>query len=165
MKKKTEKAAKMNIGVLGKIADMIKEISSLARTVVESADSDKYAYSVETLNKGVSDTYEQMRLLIMNSDKFSDEEKLERLAALAEQESESKRKCGEAIKGNRENVANIALEVAKGLLTCGISFVPGIAKELKLLGNKQKALEQQKMPDLLIDTTSEVVDIETSKVQ
>lgn len=126
---------KMNIAVIGKIADMVKKVADLSKTVVESSDPEKYANSVEKLNKGVSDTYEQMRLIIINSDKFSEEEKLERLADLANQEQESKKKCDEAIKGNREQVANIALEVVKGLLTCGISFIPEITKRLKLKPN------------------------------
>ena len=143
----------MNVAIVEKIADMIKEISSLSKTVVESADSEKYAKSVESLNKEVDATYAQMRSLIVNSEKFSDDEKLERLEKLAKQEEESKRKCGEAIKGNRENVAKIALEVAKGLMTCGISFVPGIVKSLKSTESKSKALESETL-ELLEEATS-----------
>lgn len=163
MKKKSpqnRKDLQMNFAIVGKIADMIKEISSLSKTVVEAADSEKYAKSVESLNKEVDATYAQMRSVIVNSEKFSEEEKLERLEKLAEQEKESKRKCGEAIQGNRENVAKIALEVAKGLMTCGISFVPGIFKEVKQLGNKNKTLALQDSSAIVADLPNNIADVE-----
>ena len=130
----------MNPAVIGKIADMVKHIADLAKTVVESSDPEKYSNSVESLSHGVNDTYDQMRQLIINSEKFSEEEKLERLQTLAQQEMATKERCGEAIKGNREHVAGIAMEIVKGFLTCGISFVPGIAKNFKESKNDTKAI-------------------------
>ena len=117
--------------IIEKAIDLFKSISDLCKKVMDAGDPTKYAQSVEELNQGVSDTYVTMRTIIINSKQFSDEEKLRRLTELAEQESEAKRKCGEAIKGNRENVAKIALDVVMGLLTCGISFAPAILKNLK----------------------------------
>lgn len=125
----------MNVTFIGKITEMIKHIADLSKTVVETSDPEKYANGVEKLNKGVSDTYEQMRLVIINSKTFSEEEKLQRLEALANQELESKKRCDEAIKGNREQIANIAMEIVKGLLTCGISFIPEVIKRTKLSMN------------------------------
>lgn len=148
---------------IGKIADMVKGVSDLGKTVVEQADSEKYANSVDSLNKGVSDTYEQMRLLIVNSDSLSDEEKLEKLQLLAEQERESKRQCGQEIRENRENVGKIALEVTKGVLTGGLSFAPSIVKEvkqMKKMKQKDEVLELPGSSAVLIDSTCEIVDIE-----
>ena len=126
----------MAVAFVGKIADMVKSVSELAQSVVEQGDSKKYADSVETLNQGVGSTYEQMRLLIVNSETLSDTEKLERLRELAELERESKGQCGKEIQENREHVGKIALEVTKGVLTCGLSFAPSIVKEVKQLGDK-----------------------------
>jgi ATP-dependent DNA ligase len=122
----------MSVAVVGKLIEMVKQIADLSKTVIEASDPEKYAKGVEALNSGVSQTYDQMRSVIVNSNKFSDEEKLERLQELALQEQASKQKCSEAINGNREQVAKIAMEVVTGLLTCGISFVPEIAKRLKI---------------------------------
>lgn len=143
----------MNPAIIEKAIELFKSVSDLSQKVVDAGDSEKYAKSVEELNKGVSNSYDAMREIIISSDKFSEEEKLERLSKLAEQEQESKRKCGEAIKGNRENVANIALEVIKGFLTCGISFVPAIAKNMKIaLKDEQQVIESQE-PLLLEEKT------------
>lgn len=142
-KQKTERGEKMNSAMIGKIADMLKSISDLCKKVIDAGDPEKYAASVESLNSGVSDTYGQMRSIIVHSDKFTEDEKLKRLAELAKQEEESKKRCDEAIKGNRQQVANIALEVAKGLLTCGIYYVPGITKNFrKTIGKQNNAIEQ-----------------------
>ena len=122
----------MTPAFIGKIADMIKGVSDLSKSVVESTDPEKYANAMQKLNEGVSDTYGQMRTIIASSSNLTEEEKLEKLEALAKQELESKAKCEEALRGNREYVANIAMEIIKGLLTCGVSFAPAIVKKLKL---------------------------------
>ena len=80
----------MNPAFIGKIADMIKGVSDLSKSVVESTDPEKYANAMQKLNEGVSDTYEQMRTIIASSSNFTEEEKLEKLEALAKQELESK---------------------------------------------------------------------------
>ncbi len=129
---KEKEDRKMNPAFIGKIADMIKSVADLSKSVVESTDPEKYANAMEKLNQGVSDTYDQMRTIIINSDKFTEEEKLEKLEALAKQELESKAKCDVALRENREHVANIAMDIIKGLLTCGVSFAPEIIKRLKL---------------------------------
>lgn len=124
------KGGNMNIKFIEKIADAVKSISELCQKAIDAGDPEKYARSVEKLNQGVSDTYDQMRQIIISSEKFTDEEKLERLTNLAKQELDSKEKCAEAIKGNREQVANIVISITKGLLTCGICYLPGIARSL-----------------------------------
>lgn len=139
---KEQEDRKMKMAFIGKIADMIKGVADLSKSVVESTDPEKYANAVEKLNQGVSDTYEQMRTIIVNSNKLTEEEKLEKLEALAKQEFESKAKCDEAIKGNREHVANIAMEIIKGLLTCGVSFAPEIAKRLKLVAHNDINIDE-----------------------
>ena len=139
----------MNPALIQKAIDLFKSVSDLSQKVIDAGDPEKYAKSVDNLNKGVSDSYDAMRNIIINSDKFTDEEKLERLNKLAEQEQESKRKCGEAIKGNRENVANIALEVVKGFLTCGISFLPAITKNMRSAIKDEEQLVEGDIPLLL----------------
>jgi hypothetical protein len=145
-KQQKEGELNMNPAVIEKIAEAVKAVADLCKKVIEAGDPEKYANSVESLNRGVSDTYEQMRAIIVNSEKFSEEEKLERLTALAAQEQASKQKCDEAIKGNRQQVASIALEVTKGLLTCGVYYVPGIAKGFgknKRLANDPQLLQEE----------------------
>lgn len=111
--------------------EILKEIFSLSKKVLDSTDSEKHAKSVNALNVGVSDTYAKMREIIVNCNKFSDEEKIQKLAELAEQEKESKEKCNEMILENRKNVTDVIMTVLKGFLTCGISFAPEIIKGLK----------------------------------
>lgn len=138
MKKKIKQSTRsenkegtINMAIITKLLDCVKTIADLSKTVIESADSEKYAKSVETLNHGVDDTFAEMRAVIMNSTKFSEEEKLERLQELARSEQEAKQKCDEAIKGNRDHVAKIAKDVMMGLMTCGLSFVPEMVKKIK----------------------------------
>ena len=140
----------MGFMIIDSALKLCKSVSDLSQKVIDAADPEKYSKSVDELNKGVSDSYAAMRNIIMTSEKFSDEEKLERLNKLAEQEQESKRKCGEAIKGNRENVANISLEIVKGFLTCGISFAPSIAKNMKA-STKQEQITIDGEAPLLIE--------------
>ena len=120
----------MNVAILGKIVDLVHSVTELERDVASAADSEKYAKSVEMLNQGVSDTYSQMREMIVNSQEFSDDEKLTRLQMLAESEVASKEKCGEAIKGNREHVASIAKDIAFGVLSGGLTFIPGVKEKI-----------------------------------
>ena len=135
-KKRNEKQGngeeKLNIAFIGKIAEMVKSIADLSKVVVESTDAEKYANGIQKLNQGVSDSYEQMRLIIINSKEYTEEQKLEKLESIARLELESKQKCDEALRGNREHVANIAIEIIKGFLTCGVSFAPEIIKRLKI---------------------------------
>ena len=145
----------MNISMISKAIELVKQVTELTKAVIDSADPEKYAKSVNSLNSGVSDTYEQMRLIIINSEKFTEEEKLARLQELSEQEQASKEKCAEAIKGNREHVAKIAMEVVKGLLTCGISFAPEIAKKMKTsLSNEDREMLLEANEPILIEETS-----------
>ena len=41
-----------SMALIGKLADMVKGVSELSKTVVEQADSEKYANSVNSLNQG-----------------------------------------------------------------------------------------------------------------
>lgn len=140
----------MNIAVIGKIADMLKKVLDFSKSVIDAADPEKYADSVNKLHQGVSDTYSEMRAVIRESKNFTDEEKLEKLKELANQEAESKRKCEEALQGNTEHVANIALEIVKGFLTLGISFVPEIARRLKLVVD-DRVLSLQQTNDTILN--------------
>lgn len=143
----------MNIAVIQKAVEMIKSMSDLCQKVIDAGNPEKYAASVNELNQGVSDTFAEMRNIIANDPQLNTDEKLARLQELAIKEEETKKRCGEAIQGNREHVAKVILEVFAGLLTCGISFAPGIVK-----GVKTALVEKKKLPlleaDQLVDAGS-----------
>lgn len=98
-----------------------------------------------------------MRSIIVNSNEFSDEEKVKKLQELAGYEMNAKRNCSEMIMDNRENVAKITMEVVKGLLTCGLSFAPAIVKRMKVaLSEKSELLEFEDFQSVVdVDVTSE----------
>lgn len=121
----------MQIKIIQEAIRMFNGILDVTKKVMDASDPKKYASGVEELNKGVSDTYAEMRTIITNSKAFTDEQKVEKLAELAKQEAVAKEKCGEAIKGNRENVSQVAMDVVKGFLTCGLYFVSDITRKLK----------------------------------
>ena len=121
------------------IADMIKGVADLCKTALDASDPEKYAKGVQNLNEGVSDTYAEMRRIIANNESFSEEEKLKRLGELAQMEEESKRKCEEAINGNREQIGKITYEIVMGFLTCGISFAPAVIKKIKAMHEENHA--------------------------
>ena len=146
----------MNISIIKSVVDMLKNISELCKKVIEAGDPEKYAHSIQNLNQGVSDTYAEMRNIIINNDDFSPDEKLEKLKQLAESEEESRKKCAEAIKGNRKDIANVSLAVFEGFLTCGLSFAPAIITKIKdalLSGNDVSMIESA-------ETMAEVIAIE-----
>ncbi len=130
------------------IPELIKSISNLTTKVIDACDPEKHARSVEQLHQGVSDTYDTMRKVIMESKTFSDEEKLQKLAEISKQEENSKERCAEVLKGHREHVSKIAMEVFAGLVTCGISCIPGVTKSFHALMKKQNielSAEDQKL--------------------
>lgn len=129
----------MNFKIIKVVLEIFSKIVDLTNKVIDAGDPEKYVKSVQELNKGVSETYAEMRDIISNDPKMSSEEKLKKLQELAECEERAKEKCGEAIIGNRENVAKITLEVLKGLLTCGVSFTPAIARGIKNALSKSNA--------------------------
>ena len=141
----------MNPAFIKAIVDMIKSVADLCKTALDASDPEKYAKGVQNLNEGVSDTYAEMRRIIANNVNFSEEEKLRRLSELAQMEEESKRKCGEAIKGNREQIGKITLEIVAGFLTCGVSFAPAIVK-------KVKAMREETLPEQIEVETFEVIE-------
>lgn len=121
----------MNVGMMGKLVSLVGKISDLSKSTLNAADSEKYASSVVKLNQDVDATYSVMRDVIMQDKNLSTDEKLERLKQLTEYEEASKKKCDEAIRGNRENVSKVVFEIFKALLTCGISLAPGIIRNIK----------------------------------
>lgn len=159
MKKQKNKKQKnedngMSVSIIGKVVDMVKSLSDLSKSVIDAGDPEKYAKSITDLRKGVDSTYETMRKIIMESNKFTEEEKLQKLEELANQELESQKKCDEAIKGNREHVADIAMEALKGFMTCGLYFVPAMLKNLKLetlKGKNNSQLEEPINPDKITE--------------
>ena len=146
----------MNPALIKAVVDMIKEISALCKAALDAADPNKYAKSVNELNDGVSDTYSEMRQIIVNNDSFTPEEKLRRLEELGDKEQEAKRICGEAIKGNRESVTKVVMSILTGFLTCGVSFAPSIAKKFKFA-----ITSKEQLPETVID---EVVVIDESQI-
>ena len=97
-----------------------------------------------------------MRQIIVNSNKLSDEEKLVKLAELAKQEEEANQKCNEAITGNRESVSKVVLDIVKGFATCGLYFMPDIAKRLNKMGVSEEEF---------IETNIEPVEEKTSAIK
>ena len=150
----------MNPTLIKAVVDMIKEVASLCKAALDAADPNKYAKSVNELNEGVSDTYSDMREIIVNNDSFTPEEKLRRLEELAEKEQEAKRICDEAIKGNRESVTKVVMTVLAGFLTCGVSFAPSIVKKFKGSMATKEQLPEGVVDDILVIDDSQIQVIE-----
>lgn len=142
----------MNIKLISELAKMIKSISELTQKVINAGDPQKLAAGIQELNQNINLTYDGMRSVVINSKEFSDDEKIEKLQKLAVQEQEALRVANETIKSNRENAGKVALEVFKGLLTCGISFAPDIVKGLKNTLSKENVPID---PNLLIEIIEE----------
>lgn len=121
----------MVVGILKAAIEMIKNVSDLCKTALDAGDSEKFAHSINELNAGVNDTYEEMRKIIINNDKYTADEKLIKLKELADSEEKAKANCASAINGNRDNVTKVILDIFAGFLTCGISFAPAIVKGVK----------------------------------
>ena len=64
------------------IVSAIKGLTNVCDKMVDGADAQKYADSVQTLNKNVDETYNQMRQLIINDDKLTQDQKLAKLENL-----------------------------------------------------------------------------------
>lgn len=145
----------MKIKIIEKAIELFKSVSDLCKQVLESSDPEKYATSVQKLNEGVSETYDVMRKIIEQSEQFSDEEKIQKLAELSKQEQLSKSNCAELIKGHREHTAQIAKDIFSGLLTCGLSYIPAIAKGIKSLSAHDKielSAQQQQLIEQSIES-------------
>ena len=140
----------MNPGFIKAIVDMIKGVADLCKAVLDASDPEQYAKGVNKLNEGVSDTYTEMRRIIADSDTFSEEEKLKRLSELSEMEAASKKKCEEAIRGNREHIGKVTFEIIAGFLTCGVYFAPAIVQKLKDMyaGNSPVLIEAEVLDSL-----------------
>ena len=148
----------MNIKIIEEVVKMIRSLSDLTQKVIDAGDPQKYANGVKELNHGVDETYARMREIIINNEKFSEDEKIERLQKLAVQEQEALKVAGEAVKSNRENAGKVALEVFKGLLTCGVSFAPSIAKGFKKALSKENSVAA-------IDTKRDLESIEIENIE
>ncbi len=149
----------MNIKIIEYAVAAIKNFTSLSEKVIDAGSPEKYANGIEKMSKSVDDTYAVMRDIVAQDNTLTTDEKLNRLNAVADSQQRAKEKCGEAIKGNRENVAKVTFEVVKGFLTCGVSFLPAIIKETKkTLGKK----EDQEMIDELVAETG-IVEENTEK--
>lgn len=139
----------MGVAIFSIVLEMIKNITSLCNKVADAGDSEKYARSINELSQGVSDSYSQMRNIICNSDKFSDDEKLIKLQELAGQEIEAKRKCDEMVKENRKNIGKIVLYVFEGLLTCGLSFAPAIIEKINNATSKGDVVSTEEIKTII----------------
>ncbi len=160
-KAKGQKAGSgMNIQLVKLALEMFNNVTDLTKKVADASDPNAYAEGVNNLNEGVSDTYVQMREIIVNSNKYTDDEKLEKLKELAESEAKAKKDCSEMIMENRENVAKIALEVFGGLLTCGLYFAPAIIKRMKAA-----IAEKSEIPEIEFEDFQSVVDFEVKPVE
>ena len=150
----------MNPLIIKGAVDAFKNATELGGKVVEAGSSDKYAKGVNELNKEVSDTQAEIRNIIVNSNEFTDAEKIEKLKELAQEQAEVKKQGGEEIKENRENVGRVVSEVAKGVLTGGISLVaPKIVKGIKNSSAKKAALKASEA-EVIEAEAEDVVEVE-----
>ena len=138
----------MNMQLVKLVLGLFDDVTELTKKVSDAGDPNTYAEGVNNLNQGVSDTYEQMRNIIVNSDEYSDDEKLEKLQKLAESEAIAKKNCSEMIMENRKNVAKVVMDVFGGLLTCGLYFVPAIIKRMKGAMLENPDIPQKELEDL-----------------
>ena len=113
------------------IVSAIKGLTNVCDKMVDGADAQKYASSVNTLDQNVDATYAQMRDLIAKNEKLTEEQKLEKLEKLAQNQMSSRKACQEAIKGNRESVSKMIGSFFLALATCGLSYIPKLVAELK----------------------------------
>lgn len=163
-KTKDSKEQKVVIGMSGELVKLVlglfNNITDLTKKVTDASDPNAYAEGVNRLNEGVSETYVQMRNIIMSSDKYSDDEKLQKLQQLAESEAKAKKDCSEMIMENRENVAKIALEVFGCLLTCGLYFAPALIKRIKAAIS-----EKSEIPEIEFEDFQSVVDFDVKPIE
>lgn len=153
----------MNIAIFEYAMKALSNMTEMTKKTMDASDPEKYAEGVRKLNYGVDESYAKMREIVSASDKYSDDEKIEKLKEVAELEMKSKERCAEAIKGNREHVAKISLEVLKGFLTCGISFTPMIVKEIKkAVGGKAEVKELETAMEI-VNEISDVSDFTVYK--
>ena len=130
----------MGLPIIQYIVQIVKNITELGNKIIDSADNEKYAKAVNSLNKNVDETYEKMRELIEKDETLTIEQKLDKLEKLANSQIAAKQSCDETLKGNREHVHKIVSEVFFGLTTCGISYIPkiiGSKKNIAQLENKE----------------------------
>ena len=137
-----DKKEKNNMAFITAIAQIVKNITDIGNKAMDSGSAEKFVQNVNELNQGIDDSYAKMREIIMTSDKFTEEEKLEKLEEIAKKEAISKQRCADAIAGNRKAVTKVTMDIIAGFLTCGISFAPGIIRKYKKAVSDDTALPQ-----------------------
>ena len=134
----------MGAGVIGCILQIVSNVTSLTNKAVDASDPEKYAEGIHALNRNIDDTYAKMREVIMNSNSFTEDEKLERLEKLAKSQEAARKSCEHSVQENRAHMAKIITEMFLALTTCGISYIPKAVK-----GRKKVAIG--KSNDILIE--------------
>jgi|GEM_PF-3726281 len=134
----------MNPVIIEKVIDAFKNFLSLSEKLIETSSPEKFAKGVEDLNKSVNDTYVQMKQIVMNDDTLSADVKLKKLDEIAKKQQAAVDKCEKAVSDNRKNVMEVILTITGGLLTCGVTLLPKMAKEMK------KALKNTDVKELNI---------------
>jgi ATP-dependent DNA ligase len=143
-----DKEQKMSPGIIKAIAEAVKSVADLGTNVVESADSEKYAKSLNEFHKGVEENYSLMRNLINNDESLSTDEKLKRLEDVAQKEADAKKNYGESIRKDREHVTETVMNVVGGFLTCGAYLAPSIIKNIKNAVNGKDEVYIEELKEL-----------------
>jgi len=134
--------------IVSNIVQAVKSLLSTCEKMADGADAHKYATSVQSLNQDVDETYTQIRELIVKNDKYSDDQKIEKLEKLAQSQISARQSCQEAISGNREGVSKMIGSFFLALATCGLSYIPKLVTELKK--NKINKVDIDKIQDSVI---------------
>ena len=145
----------MNIKIAEYAVGAIKNIVSLSEKAIEAGSPETFANSIQKMTKSVDETYAQMRQMIMDDDTLDTDEKIKRLNEIAKSQQAAYERCEESIRGNRENAAKVAMEIFKGFLTCGISFLPAILSDVKKVFSDK---EDVKNLEKLLDNKQEITD-------
>ena len=131
----------MKFEALIKVFDKLSDATS---KMLDRGSPEKLAAAVEELHSGTEESYDLMRTIIGESETLTDEEKVEKLRAIAEEERKTKLEYAKAIDDHSERSAQIALGVFKGVLTLGIGYMPDIIKRMGELrdSKKQELIEE-----------------------
>lgn len=147
---KTKEGSKMAApAIISNIVQAVKSLIGTCEKMVDGADTQKYASSVNTLDQNVDATYAQMRDLIVKNEKLTEEQKLEKLEKLAQNQMSSRKACQEAINGNRDSVSKMIGSFFLALATCGLSYIPKLVAELKK--NNITKVDVDKIKDSVIN--------------
>ncbi|MBR5501373.1 MAG: hypothetical protein IKV74_07590 [Clostridia bacterium] len=104
------------------LSTLLDKVANICNNVTNAGDAEKYAAGVHTFTEDVNETYAIMRDIICQDNTLTTDEKLERLKQIALLQEESKQRGGDAIHGNRENLAGTITNMFNALVATGVSL-------------------------------------------